>query len=220
MVSSNIPVLLNFWESPYGQRVRIALAEKGIEYEYKEEDLFNKSDLLCKSNPVYRKVPVLIHDGNTICESLAIVEYIDEVWPDKVKILPSDPYQRSQARFWADFSNKVCECGRRLWQLKGEGQEAAKKEMIEKLKLFEAELGDKEYFGGDIFGFVDIALVPLTSSFYTYETCANFKIEEAAPKIVAWAKRCMERESVAKSLPEPSKVYDFVCFLKKHFGFE
>ncbi|KAJ3707204.1 hypothetical protein LUZ61_010909 [Rhynchospora tenuis] len=217
---SNGPVLLDFWESPYGQRVRIALAEKGLEYEYKEEDLFNKSDLLRKSNPVYKKVPVLIHDGKTICESLIIMEYIDEVWSDKVKILPSDPYQRAQARFWADFSNKVCECGQRLWQLKGEGQEAAKKEMIEKLRLFEAELGDKEYFGGDNFGFVDIALVPLTSCFYTYETCANFKIEEAAPKIVAWAKRCMERESVAKSLYEPSKVYDFVCFLKKHFGFE
>ncbi|KAJ1702701.1 hypothetical protein LUZ63_002480 [Rhynchospora breviuscula] len=220
MATSNGPVLLSFWVSPVSQRVRIALAEKGVKYEYKEEDLFNKSELLLKSNPVHKKVPVLIHNGKMICESLVIMEYIDEVWPGKVKILPSDPYQRAQARFWADFSNKVCECGHRLWQKSGEEQEAAKKDMIEKLKLIETELGDKKYFSGDVFGFIDIALVPFTSWFYTYETCANFSIEEVTPKIVAWAKRCLQRESVAKSLSEPGKVYEFVCFLKKRFGFE
>ena len=38
-------VLLDFWPSMFGMRVRIALAEKGIKYEYKEEDLKNKSPL-------------------------------------------------------------------------------------------------------------------------------------------------------------------------------
>ncbi|KAJ4811371.1 Glutathione S-transferase [Rhynchospora pubera] len=171
MASSNRPVLLSLWVSPISQRVRITLAEKAVEYEYKEEDVFNKSELLLKSNPVHKKVPVLIHNSRTICESLVIMEYIDEVWPDKVKILPSDPYQRAQARFWADFSNKVRECGHRLWQKKGEEQEVAKKEMIEKLKLFETELGDKKYFGGDVFGFVDIPLVPFTS--WCMSLCAS-----------------------------------------------
>ncbi|KAJ4811372.1 Glutathione S-transferase [Rhynchospora pubera] len=99
MTSSNGQVLLDFWVSPFGQRVRIAMAEKGIEYEYKEEDLFNKSELLLKSNPLHKKVPVLFHDGKIICESLIIMEYIDEVWSDKVKLLPSDSYQKAQARF-------------------------------------------------------------------------------------------------------------------------
>ncbi|KAJ3707203.1 hypothetical protein LUZ61_010908 [Rhynchospora tenuis] len=220
MATSNGPVLLDFWVSPFGQRVRIAMAEKGIEYEYKEEDLFNKSELLLNSNPVHKKVPVLIHDGKTICESLIIMEYVDEVWSGKVKLLPSDSYQRAQARFWADFSSKVYECGTRVWKLKGEKQEAAKKEMIEMLKLFEAELGNKTYFGGDTFGFVDTALIPFTSWFYTYETFGNFSIKEVTPKIGAWAKRCMERESVAKALYEPNKVYEFVCFLKKYYGIE
>ncbi|KAL9322050.1 hypothetical protein ACSQ67_010103 [Phaseolus vulgaris] len=44
-------VLLDFWPSPFGMRVRIALAEKGINYEYKEEDLKNKSPLLLQMNP-------------------------------------------------------------------------------------------------------------------------------------------------------------------------
>jgi len=96
-------VLLDFWSSMFGMRVRIALAEKGIKYESKEVHLRNKSDLLLKMNPVHKKVPVLIHNGKPVCESLIIVQYIDEVWNDKSPLLPSDPYQRAHARFWADF---------------------------------------------------------------------------------------------------------------------
>jgi glutathione S-transferase len=99
-------VLLDFWASGFGMRVRIALAEKGIKYEYKEEDLRNKSELLLKMNPVHKKIPVLIHNGKPVCESLIIVQYIDEVWKDRCQLLPSDPYQRAQARFWADFVDK------------------------------------------------------------------------------------------------------------------
>ncbi|URE22372.1 glutathione s-transferase [Musa troglodytarum] len=214
-------VLLDFWVSPFGQRCRIALAEKGVEYEYREENLGDKSPLLLKSNPVHKKIPVLIHDGKPVCESLIIVQYIDEVWPDCAPLLPAEPYARAQARFWADFvDKKIYECGTRLWKLKGEGQAAAKEELIGILKLLEGELGDKKYFGGDAFGFVDIALVPFVSWFYTYETCAGFSVEEVAPKLVAWGKRCMERESVAKTLSDPHKVYEFVGALKKRFGVE
>ncbi|RWW41364.1 hypothetical protein BHE74_00053156, partial [Ensete ventricosum] len=215
-------VLLDFWVSPFGQRCRIALAEKGVEYEYREEDLLGgKSPLLLESNPVYKKIPVLIHDGKPVCESLIIVQYIDEAWPDRAPLLPADPYARAQARFWADFVNKkIYECGSRLWKLKGEGQAAAKEELIGILKLLEGELGDNKYFGGDAFGFVDIALVPFVSWFYSYETCAGFSIEEAAPKLVAWGKRCMLRDSVAKTLSDPHKVYEFVGVLKKRYGVE
>ena len=38
-------ILLDFWASPFGQRVHIALAKKEDEYEYKEEDLSSKSEL-------------------------------------------------------------------------------------------------------------------------------------------------------------------------------
>lgn len=96
-------VLLDLWVSPYTARVKIALAEKGIEYESKEEDLRNKSSLLLETNPAYKKVPVLIHKGKPISESLIIVQYIDEFWNHKSPLLPSDPYERAHARFWADF---------------------------------------------------------------------------------------------------------------------
>ena len=99
-------VLLDFWPSSFGMRVRIALAEKGIEYEAKEENLADKSPLLLESNPVHKKIPVLIHNGKPVCESLNIVEYIDEVWSHKSPLLPFDPYERVQAKFWTDYVDK------------------------------------------------------------------------------------------------------------------
>ncbi|KAJ8562539.1 hypothetical protein K7X08_011830 [Anisodus acutangulus] len=215
-------VLLDFWPSSFGMRQRIALALKGIEYEAREENLFDKSPLLLEMNSVHKKIPVLIHNGNSICESLIILEYIDQVWHDKYPLLPSHPYERSQARFWADYIDKkylqIYSTGRRVWSGEGEDQEKAKKEFIEIFKTLEGELGDKTYFGGDNLGFVDVALVPFTSWFYSYETCANFSIEAECPKLVAWANRCMQIESVSNSLPHPHNIYAYVLELKHKLG--
>ncbi|KAH7542833.1 hypothetical protein FEM48_Zijuj02G0116800 [Ziziphus jujuba var. spinosa] len=212
-------VLLDFWPSSYGMRVRIALAEKGIEYEAKEENLSDKSPLLLEMNPVHKLIPVLIHNGKPISESAIIVEYIDEVWKDNSPLLPSDPYQRSRARFWADYvDKKINSTGKRVWMGKGEDQELAKKEFIECVKTLEGVLGDNPYFGGDKFGFLDVVLVPFTTWFYTYQKCGNFSIEAECPKFMAWAKRCLEKDSVYKSIPHPHKVYDFALELKQKYG--
>ncbi|KAE8679058.1 Glutathione S-transferase U25 [Hibiscus syriacus] len=214
-------VLLDFWPSMFGMRTRVALAEKQIKYEYKEEDLRNKSELLLQMNPVHKKIPVLIHNGKPVCESLIQVQYIDEVWNDRAPLLPANPYKRATARFWADFiDKKLYDIGTRIWKTKGEEQETAKKEYIECLKLLEGELGDKAYFGGDNFGYLDVALIPFYCWFYAYEQCGNFSIEAECPKLIAWAKRCMQKESVAKSLPDQQKIYEFLLQMKKAFGIE
>jgi glutathione S-transferase len=103
---ANEVVLLDLKLSPFAARVRIALEEKGIEYKSKVEDLSNKSSTLLKMNPVHQQIPVLIHNGRPICESMIIVQYIDEVWSHKPSLLPSDPYRRAHARFWADYIDK------------------------------------------------------------------------------------------------------------------
>ncbi|KAK2368584.1 putative glutathione S-transferase [Trifolium repens] len=172
-------------------------------------------------NPVHKKIPVLIHNGKPIAESLIAVQYIDEVWNDKSSLLPSDPYQRSQARLWADYvDKKIFEVGRKLLAKKGEEQEAAKKEFIEAIKLLEQELGDKTYFGGDKLGYVDVALIPFYTWFKGYETFGNLNVEKESPKFIAWAKRCIKIESVSKSLPDQDKVYDFIVQIRKKMGIE
>jgi glutathione S-transferase len=99
--------LLSFWASPPALRVRLALSIKGVNHEYVEEDLRNKSELLLQSNPVHKKVPVLIHGGKPVCESSIILQYIDEILAGVgPSLLPEDPHDRAMARFWASYINE------------------------------------------------------------------------------------------------------------------
>uniref|UniRef100_A0A453QEQ4 glutathione transferase n=1 Tax=Aegilops tauschii subsp. strangulata TaxID=200361 RepID=A0A453QEQ4_AEGTS len=103
--------LLGWWApgvSPYVLRAQMALAVKGLSYDYLPEDRWSTSDLLIASNPVYKKVPVLIHNGRPVCESLLILEYLDDavgLAGNGKPILPADPYSRAVARFWAAYVN-------------------------------------------------------------------------------------------------------------------
>ncbi|KAM0924793.1 hypothetical protein ACQ4PT_004715 [Festuca glaucescens] len=215
-------VVLNSSLSPFGQRCSIALAEKGLPHEYMEEDLAAKSDLLLRSNPIYKQVPVLLHDGRTIIESLIILQYLDEAFPDTHPLLPADPYERALARFWADYvDKKVYGCGSRLYMVKGEPQTPENVEMAEILKTLEGELGANEFFGGEHgFGFLDVALVPFATWFESFDRLWGVGMAEVAPKLAAWAARCMERESVSKNVFSPEKVYEFIGEMRKDLGIE
>jgi len=208
-------VLLDVFGSPFAQRVHITLAEKGLAYERAEQDLAAKGDLLRRSNPVHGKVPVLLHAGRPVCESLAILHYLDEAFPATTPLLPADPYARARARFWAEYADRLHFCGKRLWLRRdGGGEEAAepeaREEMVTVLRALEAELGRKEFFGGEAFGYVDAAAAPFAAWFLTYERHGGLSVAEECPGLAAWAVRCSRRESVAANVYPPEKVYELV----------
>jgi len=108
-MADEVTLMLEFQAgAPFSVRVRIALAEKGVMYDvYSEQNPRDEiRNLLLQMNSVSKQLPTLIHNGRPVCQSLIIVQYVDDVWKGKGPLLPSDPYQRAQSRFWADFIDK------------------------------------------------------------------------------------------------------------------
>ncbi|KAM0895104.1 hypothetical protein ACQ4PT_024035 [Festuca glaucescens] len=150
--------VVGMWASPFVARVEMALRLKGVAYEYISEDLANKSETLLSYNPVTKKVPVLVHDGKPMAESAVIVEYIDEVWKDGYPIMPADPYERAQARFWARYADEKCNAA--IYPVFttaiGEGQAKLVHEAQQCLKTLQKALEGKKFFGGDGVRYLDI----------------------------------------------------------------
>jgi RNA polymerase-associated protein len=80
---------------PYCARVRIALAEKGVDFETVEVDLSNRPAWVYELN-VTGRVPIL-DDGFVLPESEVIMAYLEERYPEPA-LLPQDPGARARAR--------------------------------------------------------------------------------------------------------------------------
>ncbi|KAL5542270.1 hypothetical protein UlMin_009983 [Ulmus minor] len=205
MASSSEKVkVLGFWVSPFVRRVEWALKLKGVDYEYIEEDIFNKSSLLLKLNPVRQKVPVLVHDLKVVAESYVILEYIDEIWKQN-SLLPLDPYQRAMARFWAKFAEeKVFETAWNALCSGGEEKEKALKIAIESLEILEGEAKKiQNFFGGDRIGYLDIAMGWIGYWLPVWEQVGCMSILDPLkfPATSAWAKRFISHPLIKHNLP-------------------
>ena len=92
-------ILYNYFRSSTSFRVRIALHLKGIEFEYRPVNLLKgeqHSEWYRKINP-QGGVPTLVHKGFHLSQSIAILEYLDEILPDK-PIFPNDPALKAKIR--------------------------------------------------------------------------------------------------------------------------
>jgi RNA polymerase-associated protein len=88
--------LIDAARCPFCARVRIALAEKGIDHEAVVVDLSDRPAWLLELNPPNGRVPVL-DDGFVLPESEVIMAYLDERYPE-APLLPADLAERARAR--------------------------------------------------------------------------------------------------------------------------
>lgn len=108
-------ILHGYWRSSASWRVRIALAYKGLSYEYRAVNLVRDGgeqygDAYRRLNPL-SQVPVLelspepgAADGRRIAQSMAILEYLEECHPQP-PLLPAEPWSRARARQLAELVN-------------------------------------------------------------------------------------------------------------------
>ncbi|KAL2337904.1 hypothetical protein Fmac_012350 [Flemingia macrophylla] len=201
--------VLGKWASPFTHRVVLTLKLKGVAYKYFEEDFANKSDDLLKYNPVYKMVPVLIHNGNSLPESLVIVQYIDDTWTNN-PLLPQDPYERALACFWLKtLDDKILPA---VWNACwSDGRDKAVEEGLESLKILQEALNGKRFFGGETIGMVDIA-----ASFIGYWVDILQEIEglelltiEKFPKLYKWSQEFVNHPVIKETLPPRDKLFAF-----------
>ncbi|KAM7484313.1 hypothetical protein LguiA_000322 [Lonicera macranthoides] len=211
--------LIGAWPSPFVNRVRLALKLKSIDYVFLQENFVVKSELLLKSNPIHKKIPVLIHHDKPICESLIIVQYIDEVWSNNgPTLLPSDPYDRAIACFWAAYIDdklvKAIDVAVKSPDAKK--KKAAMEEISPMLAVLEEAFvkcsKGKAFFGGDIIGYVDIAMGPLWGWLKVIESINKLTVldEATIPNLLKWGERFYNDATVKDVIPQHEKLLDVI----------
>lgn len=99
---------------PFSHRCRFVLYEKGMDFEIKDVDIYNKPEDLAVMNP-YNQVPVLVERDLVLHESNIINEYIDERFPHP-QLMPGDPVMRGRAYWCCTVWKKNCSTTSKFWK--------------------------------------------------------------------------------------------------------
>lgn len=194
------PELISFKLCPFVQKSVIALLEKNVDFDVTYIDLSNKPDWFLKISPL-GKVPVLKVNDSVLFESSVINEYLDEV--NLPSLHPIDPLEKAYNRAWIEFSSNLMMLAYQITLLKTEEEFNLKRdEIIKNLIQLEEQLGDGKFFNGDNFSLVDTSYAPFFMRLDLNEKLKNTNILSNFPKIKAWSKNLLEKESVKKSVVE------------------
>ncbi|XP_047324320.1 glutathione transferase GST 23-like [Impatiens glandulifera] len=197
--------------SPFSHRIEWALKLKGIEYDFVAEDLKNKSSLLLHLNPVYKKVPTLLHRGKPVSESRIILEYIEDIWPHN-PIFPQDPLQKAYMRFWAKYvDDKLFDALRMACYKSGDDQTNGVCLVVEVLQILEKEKertkGNK-FFGGEAIGYLDIVFgwIGYWLRYATEAAQLDLLNSDQYPELVLWINEFLQVPIVQEVIPTPSEM--------------
>jgi glutathione S-transferase len=194
---------------PFAQRTRIALIEKGLEYDSLEieflGDSFDKPDWFLELTPT-AQMPVLKYAGDVIYESDIVNEYIDEVFPEPA-LMPKDPARRAFARNWIAYSNSKFLQGFYgvIMSLETERQEFYKAEFADRLRYMEREGLEKlsdggPYWLGEQMTLADLSFYPFIERFGVLEHYRGFSMPDDCVRLKAWLAAMRDRPSVAATL--------------------
>lgn len=158
--------LIGSLSSPYVRKVRVAMAEKKLDYDFVLENVWSADTAILQSNPL-GKVPCLImEDGGAMFDSRVIVEYLDTMTPVG-KLIPANGRERAEVKCWEALADGVLDAAvlvRLERTLRPEAQQSAS--WIERqltkvqagLKAMSTGLGDKPYCAGNHYTLADVAV--------------------------------------------------------------
>jgi glutathione S-transferase len=194
--------------SPYAQKVKIALREKGVAFETRQPNVGAGTgmDAFVPINPRL-EVPALEDGAARIFDSTIILEYVEDKFPSP-PLLPSEPAARARARMIEDVCDTYYEAinwaiaeilvfGRATGTLAEQLLGRARDQTAGANRWLAQQLGEREWLGGERFGWADLSAAPHVNA------AANFgNAPEPGSPLAAWLDRVRARPSVAATFGE------------------
>jgi glutathione S-transferase len=195
--------------SPYGQKVKIALREKGVAFETVSPGGLGAggaAGAFIEANP-RAEVPTLVEGEVAVFDSTVILEYLEDAYPTPA-LLPASPADRARVRMIEEVMDTHFEpinwgLSELRWFKRATGEEAAKIEAAAARQTagfhawLERQLGEREWFNGAAFGWGDLAVVPFLNG-----SAGQGHPPPEGSKLAAWLARANARPSVAETTAE------------------
>ena len=198
-------VLYSGTTCPFSQRCRLVLFEKGMDFEVRDVDLFNKPEDISTMNP-YGQVPILVERELILYESNIINEYIDERFPHP-QLMPADPLMRARARLMLfNFEKElfvhvhVLESERA--KSNDKAHDKARAEIRDRLTTLVPLFLKNKYMLGDEFSMLDVAVAPLLWRLDHY----GIELSKTAAPLMKYAERIFSRPAYIEALTPSEKV--------------
>lgn len=198
-----MPILWEHPLSPYAQKVKIALGEKGVTFESRLPDILAGGDDEFAARSPRREVPALEDGDVAIFDSTIILEYVEERWPEP-PLLPREPAARARLRMleemcdtyyeavnWACFEVTVFQ--RATGALADELLARIDAQRRGANAWLERQLGGRPWFTGECFGWGDLAAAP-----FVHAAALTGTAPDAGSALADWLERTRERPSVAR----------------------